>query len=318
MNNMWQPNISVKNLIKRAKLIRKIRKFFEYRNYVEVETPSLSNGTITNVNIIPFETKLINNNYKKLYLISSPEFHMKRLLCVGMNKIFQLCHSFRNGEIGKYHNPEFTILEWYRKNCNMNSIMLETDTLLKLILKYKKSEFISYQNIFIKHTNIDPLNLDKEKINKFLLKNKLTHLFDNNYNNVIQLIFSLVIIPKLGLESPVFVYHFPTYQAELACINNKNNEIADRFEVYFKGIELSNGCYELINAKEQLKRFMYEFKKVISNKLKRYIDKKLVLALKYGNISNYSGVALGVDRLIMLALKINSLKEVISFDIRNA
>ncbi|MCV2518554.1 MAG: elongation factor P--(R)-beta-lysine ligase [Candidatus Lightella neohaematopini] len=318
MNHTWQPNISINNLIKRAKLIRKIRQFFEYRNYIEVETPLLSNGTITNVNIIPFETKLINNNYKKLYLISSPEFHMKRLLCIGMNKIFQLCHSFRNGEIGKYHNPEFTILEWYRRNCSMNNIMLETNTLLKLILKYKKSEFISYQNIFIKYTNIDPLNINKEKMDEFLLKNKLTHLFDNNYNNAIQLIFSLIITPKLGSENPVFVYHFPTYQAELAYINNKNNKIADRFEVYFKGIELSNGCYELINAKEQLKRFMYEFKKVISSKLKRYIDKKLVLALKYGNISNYSGVALGIDRLIMLALKKNNLKEAISFDIHNA
>ncbi|MCV2525655.1 MAG: elongation factor P lysine(34) lysyltransferase, partial [Candidatus Lightella neohaematopini] len=193
MNYKWQPNISINNLIKRAKLIRKIRKFFECRNYIEIETPLLSNSTTTNMNILPFETKLIGNNYRKLYLVSSPEFHMKRLLCVGMNKIFQLCHSFRNGEIGKYHNPEFTMLEWYRTNCNMNDIMLETNKLLQLILKYKKSDFISYQDIFIKYTNIDPLNIDKKKINQFLLKNKLMHLFSNDYNSIIQLIFSLII-----------------------------------------------------------------------------------------------------------------------------
>ncbi|MCV2531183.1 MAG: elongation factor P--(R)-beta-lysine ligase [Candidatus Lightella neohaematopini] len=318
MNCKWQPNISIFNLKKRAKLIKKIRKFFECRNYIEVETPLLSNKTTTNVYITPFETKLINNNHKKLYLISSPEFHMKRLLCAGMNKIFQLCHSFRNGEIGKYHNPEFTILEWYRKNCNMYDIMLETNELLKSIIKYKKPEFVSYQNVFIKYTNIDPLNVNKEKINKFLLERKLTYLFNNNYDDIIQLIFSLFIIPKLGLENPIFVYHFPVYQAELARINNKNNKIVDRFEVYFKGIELSNGCYELVNAKEQLKRFMYEYKKINNNKLKRYVDKRLVLALKYGRISNCSGVALGIDRLIMLALKINNLKKIISFDIHNS
>ncbi|MCV2506131.1 MAG: elongation factor P--(R)-beta-lysine ligase [Candidatus Lightella neohaematopini] len=318
MNCKWQPNISIFNLKKRAKLIKKIRKFFECRNYIEVETPLLSNKTTTNVYITPFETKLINNNHKKLYLISSPEFHMKRLLCAGMNKIFQLCHSFRNGEIGKYHNPEFTILEWYRKNCNMYDIMLETNELLKSIIKYKKPEFVSYQNVFIKYTNIDPLNVNKEKINKFLLERKLTYLFNNNYDDIIQLIFSLFIIPKLGLENPIFVYHFPIYQAELARVNNKNNKIVDRFEVYFKGIELSNGCYELVNAKEQLKRFMYEYKKINNNKLERYVDKRLVLALKYGRISNCSGVALGIDRLIMLALKINNLKKIISFDIHNS
>jgi lysyl-tRNA synthetase class 2 len=284
----WKPSASIKNLIKRSRILSNIRLFFLERNIIEVETPMLSRSTVTDVNLIPFQTNFscFNKIDKfKLWLITSPEYHMKRLLAAGSGAIYQICHSFRNEELGQYHNPEFTILEWYQPFYSMKKLMREIDNFLQIILKCQKSDKISYQDIFIKFLKIDPLCTNVSELHEISKKLKLDHLtcIENDLNKLMQLLFTLTIEPFLGKDKPLFVYHFPAKQASLAAINSKDSRISERFEIFFKGIELGNGFYELTDFDEQKKRFIEDNKERISMNLPvQKIDAFLLSALSYG------------------------------------
>ncbi|QCI20700.1 elongation factor P--(R)-beta-lysine ligase [Buchnera aphidicola (Brachycaudus cardui)] len=316
--NFWKPCAPIKNLIKRSKIISDIRLFFLERNIMEVETPILSRSTVTDVNLIPFKTNYFSLNHVdklKLWLITSPEYHMKRLLAAESGPIYQICHSFRNKELGEYHNPEFTILEWYQPYYSMKKLIAEIDTLLQRILNYKKSDKISYQKIFIKSLQVDPLNTNLLELRQLSKQLKLDHLTDseNDLNKLIQLFFTLEIEPNLGKKKPLFVYHFPAEQASLAAINAKDSRISERFEFFFQGIELGNGFYELTDFNEQKNRFLQDNKRRQSMNLPvQKIDTYFLSALSYG-LSPCAGVAIGLDRLIMLALNEKSISQVISF-----
>ncbi|CAL4326632.1 elongation factor P--(R)-beta-lysine ligase [Buchnera aphidicola] len=318
LKNIWKPSASIKNLIKRSKIISNIRLFFLERNILEVETPVLSRSTVTDVNLVPFKTDYFSLNHVDkltLWLMTSPEYHMKRLLAAESGPIYQICHSFRNEELGKYHNPEFTILEWYQPFYSITKLMREINDLLQKVLKYPKSDKISYQNVFIKFFKIDPLDtslIELKKLSKKLKLDHLTHL-EQDLNKLIQLLFTLHIEPNLGKKKPLFVYHFPAEQASLAAINVKDSRISERFELFFKGIELGNGFYELTDVNEQKNRFLKDNKNRIAMNLPvRKIDDYFLKALSYG-LPPCSGVAIGLDRLIMLALDQNNINEVISF-----
>jgi lysyl-tRNA synthetase class 2 len=251
MKKKWKPSASIKDLIKRSKIIANIRSFFLKKNVMEVETPTLSQSAVTDINLTSFETNYLSckNDVKKikLWLITSPEYHMKRLLSAGSGSIYQICHSFRNQEFGQYHNPEFTMLEWYQVSFSMEKMIEEIDSFFQKILNFDKSDKISYQKIFIKFLQIDPLSTNLSELFKCYKKFKLEHLtyLENDLNKLIEMLFTLQIQPFLGKEKPLFVYHFPLEQASLSAVNKEDNRVSERFEIFFKGIELGNGFYEL-------------------------------------------------------------------------
>ena len=318
---IWQPTASIQNLKQRAKIIKKIRDFFAARDVFEVETPLLSHATVTDIHLQSFSTQYIldNQKEKKLYLQTSPEYAMKRLLAAGSGAIFQICKSFRNGgESGRLHNPEFTMLEWYRPGFNHHDLMDETDELLNTVLNTQPAERFTYEALFKHYLAIDPhsSSIDKLKQSAIELGIQIEHDDTLNSDDWLMLLMSHCIEPYLGQNNqPTFVYDFPRSQAALACINNN---IAERFEVYLDGIELANGFHELSDAKEQRHRFESDLiKRTHINYPIVPIDEHLLSALEQG-FPNSAGIALGIDRLIMIALKANSIDNVLSFPITNA
>lgn len=242
---------------------------------------------------------------------------MKRLLSSNIGSIYQISHSFRNEERGVYHNPEFTILEWYLVNCDMYRMIKEVDAFLKHILKYTISEKISYQEIFIKYLDLDPLSSKKSILLKKIKKLKSTHLISDkdDTNEILEILFMIGIEPHIGKKNPIFIYHFPKAQSALSIINVQDNRICNRFEVFFKGIELGNGFEELTDSIEQKKRFEKDNRTLLKNKHRsRYIDYLFLDALLHG-LPKCSGIAIGLDRLIMIALNTNTIEEVIAFPI---
>ncbi|WP_367680377.1 elongation factor P--(R)-beta-lysine ligase [Candidatus Fukatsuia anoeciicola] len=318
----WQPNAPIKNLRKRAAILTEIRQFFADRNVLEVETPAMSQANITDVHIVSFKTKLISSDRTirpTLYMITSPEYHMKRLLAAGSGSIYQLGRSFRNEESGRLHNPEFTMLEWYRVGYDMIELINEVDELLQQILSCDIAKRVSYQQIFLDYLAIDPLATDIQQLSKVASKLNLSNADkEKNLDTLLQFLFVEGIEPLIGHDKPIVIYNYPASQASLAKINNKDYRIAERFEFYFKGIELANGFHELTNFTEQRQRFEQDNRYRVAQGLKEsLIDENFINALQYG-LPTCSGVSLGVDRLVMLALKATKLSEVMAFTIERA
>ncbi|MEB3475313.1 elongation factor P--(R)-beta-lysine ligase [Pasteurella multocida] len=317
----WQPSASIENLLARAKIIAEIRRFFTDRGLLEVETPVLSEFGVTDVHLSTFNTTFISPTAEKskaLWLSTSPEYHMKRLLAAGSGPIFQLCHVFRNEEAGQRHNPEFTMLEWYRPHFDMYRLINEVDDLLQQILDCKPTESLSYQFVFQEYVGLDPLSTEKAELVAKAKQYHLQQAEQEDRDTLLQFLFSTVVEPNIGKENPVAVYHFPATQAALAQISSEDHRVAERFEFYYKGLELANGFHELTDVNEQLHRF--EQDNVQRQKMglpQRQIDKRLLGALQAG-VPNCSGIALGVDRLLMIALGANAIHEVMAFGIENA
>ncbi|AIR05017.1 poxB regulator PoxA [Cedecea neteri] len=319
----WQPSASIPNLLKRAAIMAEIRRFFADRGVLEVETPCMSQATVTDIHLVPFETRFVGPGHSQgmnLYLMTSPEYHMKRLLAAGCGPVFQLCRSFRNEEMGRHHNPEFTMLEWYRPHYDMYRLMNEVDDLLQQVLECGAAESLSYQQVFQRHLDIDPLSADKTQLREAAAKLDLSNIADTeeDRDTLLQLLFAMGVEPHIGKDKPTFVYHFPASQASLAQISTEDHRVAERFEVYFKGIELANGFHELTDAREQQQRFEQDNRKRAALGLPQQpVDMNLLAALEAG-MPDSSGVALGVDRLIMLALGAESLSEVLAFTVDRA
>ncbi|GJH42052.1 elongation factor P--(R)-beta-lysine ligase [Pasteurella canis] len=317
----WQPTASIKNLLARAKIIAEIRRFFTDRGLLEVETPILSEFGVTDVHLSTFDTEFNSpfaEQSKKLWLSTSPEYHMKRLLAAGSGPIFQLCHVFRNEESGRHHNPEFTMLEWYRPHFDMYRLINEVDDLLQQILDCPPTEGLSYQFVFQEYVGLDPLSVDREELIAKAKEYNLLSAEEEDRDTLLQFLFSTIVEPNIGKEHPIAVYHFPATQAALAQISSEDHRVAERFEFYYQGLELANGFHELTDVNEQLRRF--EQDNVQRQKIglpQRAIDKRLLAALQAG-VPNCSGVALGVDRLLMIALQAQTIKDVIAFGIENA
>lgn len=317
----WQPTASVKNLLTRAKLLAEIRRFFTDRGLLEVETPVLSEFGVTDVHLATFSTEFISpfgEQSKTLWLSTSPEYHMKRLLAAGSGPIFQIGKVFRNEEAGNRHNPEFTMLEWYRPHFDMYRLINEVDDLLQQILECPPAESMSYQFAFQQYVGLDPLSADLSELVEKAEKHQLMGAENESRDTLLQFLFSTVVEPQIGQEAPVVVYHFPASQAALAQISSEDLRVAERFEFYYKGLELANGFHELSDAREQLRRFQQDnLQREKMGLPVHVIDTRLLAALQAG-IPNCSGVALGVDRVLMIAMGTESIKEVISFAIDNA
>ena len=317
----WQPSAPIKNLLARAKIIAEIRRFFTDRGLLEVETPVLSEFGVTDIHLSTFSTEFVSpfgEQSKTLWLATSPEYHMKRLLAAGSGPIFQIGKVFRNEEAGNRHNPEFTMLEWYRPHFDMYRLIDEVDDLLQQILDCPPAESLSYQFVFQQYVGLDPLSAERSELVAKAKQYQLANPEEEDRDTLLQFLFSTVVEPQIGQKQPVAVYHFPATQAALAQLSSEDLRVAERFEFYYKGLELANGFHELSDANEQLRRFEADNRQREKMGLPtREIDQRLLAALHAG-IPNTSGVALGVDRLIMLALNAESISEVISFAVDNA
>jgi len=323
----WQPNLNWKKAKQRAKVLSQIRLFFGERDIIEVETPLLSQGTVTDVHLDGFTTeyKYLSDSSleesNKYYLQTSPEFAMKRLISSGYQSIYQICKAFRHEESGSNHNPEFTMVEWYRVGFNHFQLMDEVFDLLEGTLKCQKPEKLSYQEVFKEHLQIDPLETSLAELKMLLSQKNITGDWlecEDDLDILLQVLFTECIEPLLGQYSPCFIYNFPISQASLARASSDDPRVSERFECYYLGVELANGFNELTDAEEQLSRFEQDNEQRIRlGKEAKPIDKNFINALSYG-LPQCAGVALGIDRLLMLAMKEKSIHSTLSFSIKNA
>lgn len=323
----WQPTMDWHYAKQRANVLTKIRSFFLTRNVVEVETPIFSHSTVTDAHLDAFTTQYHFSEASHcdesvvLYAQTSPEFAMKRLLASGYGCCYQICKAFRHEQHGRYHNPEFSILEWYRLGFDHFRLMDELAELLHLVLGCQQVDRISYQALFIREVGIDPLVTSKaELISLIASHDKLSDWLkkEDDVDTLLQFIMAELIEPCIGKELPCFVYHFPASQASLAKISVNDPRVAERFECYFKGIELANGFHELTDAALQKSRFEQDNKtRKQFGKVQRAIDENFISALACG-LPACAGVALGIDRLVMLALSVNNIEQVLTFPIESA
>ena len=317
----WQPTAPIENFLKRAKIIKNIRQFFADRGVLEVETPVLSEFSVTDVHLSTFQTQFLppfERETKPLYLMTSPEYHMKRLLVAGSGAIYQLCKVFRNEEAGKRHNPEFTMLEWYRPYFDMYRLINEVDDLLQEILDCEPAESFSYQFVFQTYVGLDPLSATKAQLVEKARKHGFQCDDDENRDTLLQFLFSEIVEANIGKERPTAVYHFPSTQATLAQVSSEDHRVAERFEFYYKGLELANGFHELDDTKEQIRRFNAD--NVEREKMGlplQALDTRFLASLEAG-MPDCSGVALGVDRLVMIALGAEHIRDVIAFSVESA
>lgn len=319
----WLPSASIEQLQQRAKIIQTIRHFFIERGLLEVETPTLSQAGVTDVHLFCFKTFFIGppiSTAKRgsaglpLYLQTSPEFHMKRLLSAGSGSIFQISKVFRNEESGRFHNPEFTLLEWYQVGFDHFLLMDEMEQLLQGVLDCQPARRCTYQDAFLEVLSVDPLEASLAELKQAGSALNLGEVLSDECcrDTILQLLFCVAIEPVIALDRPCFVYHFPASQAALARISSDDCRVAERFEVYYKGIELANGFHELNSPSEQLRRFQED------NHLRRGkgldempIDRRFISSLAH--LPDCAGVALGIDRLLMLATGKKHINDVLSF-----
>lgn len=316
----WKPSANLEALHARAALNRSIREFFIETNALEVELPILNHAPVADMNIEPI-TVPASDVMPQLYLHTSPEYSMKRLLCAGSGDIYALGKVFRAGEAGGRHNPEFTMLEWYRLGMEHQELMHEVADLLNELFNDSAVEledaplFLTYQQAVIQYAGLDPFCTRDDDI-KVLGIELAGGDLELNRDGWLDMIMSHKVEKSLPKNRLVFIYNYPASQAALAKLNKDDNGqvIAERFEVYLNSLELANGYHELTDSQEQRQRFEKELKGT-----ERPIDEKLLVAMADDNagLPNCAGVAMGIDRILMLQLGVKTIAEVISFSAEN-
>jgi len=314
----WRPGASLERLRRRAAMLADIRAFFAARGVLEVDTPQLVNAAVTDVNIHSAEVRWPGDNGPPRYLHTSPEYAMKRLLAAGSGDIYQLCHVFRGDEQGRLHNSEFMIVEWYRRGWGCAALMAEVDALLRTLLEataLAPTRYLSYEQAFLTTLGCNPL-ADSDAA---LAECARQAGFDDallrrcERDELLDLLMGLRIGPTLGMDAPVFVHRYPASQAALARLDPDDARVALRFELYLRGVELANGFEELGDAREQRERFAADQRVRAARKLPvPAIDEYLLAALAAG-LPPCSGVALGFDRLLMIACGAQRIEEVMAF-----
>jgi lysyl-tRNA synthetase class 2 len=310
----WRPGASRNILEARAGLLRRTRAFFEGRGVLEVETPLACRAGGTDPALEPLKTRFVGPGHPEgldLYLQTSPEFAMKRLLAAGSGPIYQLCKAFRNGEAGRRHNPEFTLLEWYRPGWDARALMDEVAELVRWVLGEPALpvERVGYADVFRERLGIDVFSVDVDELRAVADEPDL--VLDRD--GWLDLLMSTRIEPHLGQARMTFVTDYPASQAALARLNGQDPRTASRFELYLDGLELANGFEELTDPREQAARFVADIR-VRRERGQRElpIDERFLAALEAG-LPPCAGVALGVDRLLMRWVGADDIDEVLAF-----
>ncbi|OHV09976.1 EF-P lysine aminoacylase EpmA [Kushneria phosphatilytica] len=313
----WRPSAAIETLCERARLLAEVRRFFAERGVLEVETPVLGHAGSTEVHLDSLSTEATTPaGRERLWLQTSPEFHMKRLLAAGSGPIFQLARSFRNGEVGRRHNLEFTMLEWYRPAWSLKALVDETEALIRTLLPSAGVRRLRrYRSLFREMLDVDPFTASLAALQHLAGEWGGIAMDDIERDGCLDLLMSMAIEPQLGRDGIDIVIDYPPSQAALArhVTDVEGDRVAARFEVYVDGLELANGYDELVDASEQAERFAEDNRaRARLGKPLVESDRQLVAALEAG-LPESSGVALGIDRLIQLALGRDSIAEVMAF-----
>ncbi|WP_151868110.1 EF-P lysine aminoacylase EpmA [Acinetobacter soli] len=313
------PTCSIEALKARAQLYRTIREFFAQRNVMEVETPIVSQAGVTDVHLASVQVQRhIEGRMQQQYLQTSPEFAMKRLLAAGSGPIYQICKVFRDDEHGRKHNSEFTMLEWYRPGLDLRELMHETAALLNVCLAHRFDEIrplvLSYKHAFQDRLDINPLQATLAQLKQTAQRVGLTLDLGDDRLAYMDLLFSHFVEPSLGFDTPIFLTDFPPEMASLAKVrlDEDGEEVAARFEVYIEGLELANAYDELLDA--SVLRARFEADNQERDKLGLHVmplDENLLAALAH--MPECSGIALGIDRLLMVATQKLNIEQVIAF-----
>ncbi|WP_440617033.1 EF-P lysine aminoacylase EpmA [Cysteiniphilum sp. 6C5] len=298
-------------LIKRAEYIKKIRKFFALRGVLEVDTPLSYSYPVSDPYIDAFAIKTQSGTR---FLQTSPEYAMKRLLAQGSGCIYQICKAFRDDPKAKYHNHEFTMLEWYRLGLDDVALREEIAQMLFLLKPQASIEYFSYKALFQQLIGMNPHTVSLDSLQKVLYQHvgDIEGLANPNIIECLDLLFTHVIEPKLKAHQFVFVYDYPQVQAALARVmaDSSGQMVAKRFELFYQGVELANGYYELTSAIEQDRRFQDDlYLRQSLGKVAVPIDQDLLACLD--QIPECSGVALGLDRLLMCLENYTDIHEVL-------
>jgi elongation factor P--(R)-beta-lysine ligase len=336
----WRPSASRAHLLERAARLRSAREFFAARGVLEVDTPLLVNAPVSDVHIHSARVRLATapgatptTPAAPLFLHTSPEYAMKRLLACGSGDIYQICHVVRSLECGRLHNPEFTLIEWYRLGFTLAQLMEEVDALVRALLgpaaAARGSERLSYRDAFLRELGLDPFCASEEAVaaaaRPLGFRRTPGHSGDERgagaadgatgarRDEWLELLMASLVGPRLGRNKLTFVHGYPASQAALARIDPADPRLAERFELYCDGIELANGFHELAAAAEQRERFERD------NAERRRLglpaaapDERLLAALSAG-LPDCAGVALGFDRTLMLALGATHIEQVLPF-----
>jgi len=319
MNSDWQPAASFEVLKRRSRLLSQIREFMVSHNILEVDTPILSHAGNTDPNLHSMKFQVQSSSTSvadTVYLNTSPEFAMKRLLADGSGSIYQISRVFRDQELGKLHQPEFSMLEWYHVGFDHHALMDKLNDLLE-IFGLSQASRVSYSEIFTRHVGINP----HTSLNEALLVEAKSHGFESDGSNrsvLLDFLFNRLVAPHCGASTPEFIYDYPVSQAALSRIRHDTPPVAERFELFIVGVEIANGFHELIDASEQRQRFDAD------NEHRRLlgiseipVDENLIAALAHG-LPNCAGVAVGIERLLMAVLGYDHIDEIVSFTYNQA
>jgi elongation factor P--(R)-beta-lysine ligase len=318
----WRPTATLQTLRARAAMLSEARVFFAERGVLEVETPILSAAAASDPQIESLSTAVAGCS-GRFYLCTSPEFAMKRLLGAGCGDIYQIGKVFRDEERGRWHNPEFTLIEWYRQGFDDAAMMGETEALLSRLLaphrRLATAERLSYSEALERHAGVDIAVADEADLGRAAATRGIVCAAALDRDARLDLLMGLVVGPQLGRSgAPTFVCDYPPSQASLARIKPGAPPVAARFELYLDGVELANGFHELTDAAEQRSRFEQDLI-TRRNRAQREVplDTRLLDALEQG-LPDCAGVALGFDRLVALAVGADSLRAAMSFPIDSA
>ena len=299
---------NIDKILLRNQLYADIRDFMRKRNVIEVEVPFVHKYSVPNPHI---KSMQLTNGF---YLQTSPELFLKQLITDGTTNIFSICKAYRDGEISKFHNPEFTMLEYYQRDFNDNMLSKEVIALLQLVLADSPVIYKSYRQLFLEEFDICIFEQSQQQLNK-LVADKLKYQGDLlTIDTCLQWLLT-AITDNFAEENYVVIYDFPATQAEMAKVTTDKygNAIAKRFEIYKGSVELANGYHELDSSSEQLARFNDDNNYRLQNNLPEIaIDKKFIT--KVSNLGNCAGVAIGIDRILMLKAGTSNIADVLLFN----
>lgn len=314
MTARWRPSASLETLKARAELYGSVRAFFAARGVLEVDTPVLSAHATVDRHIESFAVPGSG------WLQTSPEFAMKRLLCAGAGAIFQIAPVFRREEQGRHHNPEFRLLEWYRPGWDHELLMDEVEELMHAldIGAHRSFRRMSYREAFAEYAGFDPAFEPVAALGARAAAGEVPMLElgveESDRDAWLDLWMSHRVGPRLGRDAPVFLFDFPASQAALARVRHEDPPVAERFELFWQGLELANGFHELADAAEQRRRFESDqaWRAAEARSVPSY-DRHLIDALQAG-LPDCAGVALGLDRVLMLKLGLRDIAATMAFD----
>lgn len=312
----WRPCSGPEAAASRAAMLQRIRAYFAREKVLEVDTPALGSAAVSDVQIESLEIGRSQVSMVPLYLHTSPEFPMKRLLAAGYPDIYSICRVFRDGEAGRRHQPEFTMIEWYRHGMELEQIVDDTVALTSAALAQAAladaPAIVEYRDVFRESTGVDPLDSGSDEL-AALADKDLRATIGNERNDWLDWLFATRVAPLLAKDRLTVVRHYPASQAALARLCPGDERVADRFEVFLGDTELANGYVELTDAAEQRRRIEADnAERARRGRPVRPVDNALLEALESG-LPRCAGVAMGLERLQMVLHNTDDIRDVISF-----